>query len=166
MKLSELELVRQLLIESYQEYEEKFEQDRWERYMEELTASVDNEKIDRLYIAKYKDDIVGTMQLFRSAKEAYQVSDLEIDAPIIRFLAVHPRGRGEGTARKLLDKAICYAKKQNAQAVFLHSTELMSQAIKLYIKYGFVREPAKDYIKHGNVIQCYSIKLDKGKIKK
>ncbi|MEI3607731.1 GNAT family N-acetyltransferase [Pseudogracilibacillus sp. SE30717A] len=162
MKDSEREIVRELLMVSYGEYKESFTNERWGKYQEEIKASVDNERIDAIYVAIFQKEIVGTMQLFCSASEAYQLPGLEIDAPIIRFLAVRPNVRGLGVARKLLDQAISYAKNKHVNAIYLHTTKAMSGAIRLYEKYGFIRDDSKDYIKNGNQIQCYSFKMREG----
>ncbi|MBO1002760.1 GNAT family N-acetyltransferase [Pseudogracilibacillus auburnensis] len=151
----ERELVRQLIIESYRQYEHFFEKDRWENYLAELKASVDNEKIDKLLIATNRGNIVGTMQIFLSSDDAYDVPDIQINEPIIRFLAVHPNGRGLGIARKLIDAGIAYTKARKASAIYLHTTDVMEKAVSLYEKYGFVREETQDYVKSGTFIKCY-----------
>ncbi len=162
MKEFEQDAVTALLEISYGEYRGAFAKERWDRYSEEIKASLNNENIDVVFVAIFNKEIVGTMQLFRSADEAYQFPELEIDAPIIRFLAVKPTVRGVGVARKLLNRAISYAKDRCANAIYLHTTEAMSGAIRLYEKYGFTRENSKDYIKEGNLIQCYTFKISEG----
>lgn len=155
MEESELELVRQVLVESYVQYKEHFERDAWETYFLQVKASVENENIDKLYIAQYEDEIVGTMQLFRSSDEAYDLPELDIQAPIIRFLAVHPHGRGLGVAKKLIDKAVTYTEDIEAEGVYLHTSDVMERAIYLYEKYGFIREESQDFKNGSKQIMCY-----------
>jgi len=155
MKLNEREMVRKLLIESYIQYEKDFSEERWERYFTEVKYAVDNDNIDKLYVALLNDQIVGTVQLFPHSNIAYDDFDHSINAPIIRFLAVHPNGRGQGIGRLLLDKSISYAQKQRAEAIYLHTTNLMPQAVQLYVQYGFEREKIYDYDRENYSILCY-----------
>lgn len=159
MKKEEKEEVRQLLIDSYIQYKNSFEKERWETYFEEVKAAVDNEKIDKLMIAKSGDKVLGTMQLFQSSDVAYDVPELQIHHPIIRFLAVHPEGRGLGIARKLLDQSIEYTRNRKAKAISLHTTDIMEKAVRLYRRYGFERDETHDYDKNGVWIHCYTFHL-------
>jgi len=159
MKEQEKVAVRDVLLTSYQQYEQDFEKDRWRRYRSELNAAVEHSGTDRFIIAKVTSRIIGTMQLFPTATEAYSDSNLQIDHPIIRFLAVHPRTRGLGVAKNLLDQAVIYANSKQADAISLHTTEMMTAAVRLYETYGFKRNACYDYTKYGSTIQCYTLEL-------
>src|SRR5690625_8024619 len=102
MKREEKETVRNLLIESYIQYQDFVEQDRWEKYLEEVKTAVDNEQIDALLIAKSGDTILGTVQLLPSSDLAYDEATLHIVHTISHFRADHPDGRGVGSASKQL----------------------------------------------------------------
>lgn len=158
-KQTEKDTIRKLLMESYLQYEADFASERWERYYEELKTAVDNEYIDQLLVAKSKDTMLGTVQLFPNATVAYEEAPLIMNHPIIRFLAVHPDGRGLGIARKLLDYSTAYARSKDAAIISLHTTDIMKDAVKLYEKYGFQRNQAYDYIKSDVEIHCYSFQL-------
>lgn len=148
--------VRDVILTSYQQYEEVFAAERWQRYVKELKAAVDHKDTDIFIIAKVAEQIIGTMQLFCTAKEAYHEATLQIEHPIIRFLAVHPQARGLGVAKRLLDQAVVYAKHQKATAISLHTTEMMTDAVRLYENYGFQRNECYDYVKRGSNIQGYT----------
>lgn len=158
-KRTEKETIRKVLVDSYIQYKHEFESVRWERYFKELKTAVDNELIDLLLVAKSKETILGTVQLFPNGRAAYGDLELQLNHPIIRFLAVHPKGRGLGIAKKLLDCSIEYAKKREAALISLHTTEMMKDAVILYEKYGFKRNERYDYEKNGKVIHCYSFTL-------
>lgn len=158
-KRTEVETIRNLIVDSYIQYKDEFESERWERYFQELITAVDNEQIDSLLVAKSKNTILGTVQLFPNGTVAYGEPTLKMNHPIIRFLAVHPKGRGLGIAKKLLDCSIEYARKKEATHISLHTTDMMKDAVKLYRKYGFERHEAYDFDKEGKVIHCYSFTL-------
>src|SRR5690625_1715487 len=82
MNPEEKEVVRKLLIDSYRQYERQFTKERWKDYVVEITEAVDNEAIDKLFVATYDEEIVGTVQVFRTSEEAYHSSAMQIDAPI------------------------------------------------------------------------------------
>lgn len=151
--------IGQLLLESYQQYEQAFVRERWKKYEQELKGAAENKCIDKFFVAQYKGKLIGTIQLFRSSYEAYGLSHLDIHQPIIRFLAVHPNGRGLGIAKKLLETAINHSKSDGKKAIYLHTTDIMEQAIQLYKHYGFVRHPEKDFLKNKNPISCYKLDI-------
>lgn len=155
----EVPFIGQLLLESYKQYELAFEGERWKTYEQELRSAAENKYIDKFLVAQYKGQLIGTIQLFRSSYEAYGLSHLDIHQPIIRFLAVHPNGRGLGIAKKLLETVIIHARTDGMKSIYLHTTDIMEQAIQLYKHYGFVRYPKKDFLKNNNPIACYKLDL-------
>lgn len=164
MALSEKEIVRSLLIESYRQYEKEFSKERWEIYFSEVKQAVDYNGIDKIYVALLNEEIIGTVQLFPHSDIAYDDFDHKINGPIIRFLAVHPNGRGRGVGQRLLDQSILYAKEHQAHAIYLHTTNLMPEAVRLYVRYGFEREKTYDYSRESYAIHCYKYIIKKEKI--
>jgi len=66
------ESVRKLLVDSYQQYENGFDDPKfWEHYLEDIIASVDNTDVDRILVARDDKEILGTVQLFETAEKAY-----------------------------------------------------------------------------------------------
>lgn len=67
----------------------------------------------------------------------------------VREIAVLPEYQGRGIAKKLLNQALLFGKKQGAKRSFLMADELNTHAIKLYEKMGFTankEEAAHDMI--------------------
>ncbi|MFP3490614.1 GNAT family N-acetyltransferase, partial [Staphylococcus sp. SIMBA_130] len=81
-----------------QQYEAYFTPQGWKDYSERIVSSIDNPNVDKILVAKINQDILGSLQLFRSAEKAYEKPELQIQAPIIRLLGVHPSARGRGVA--------------------------------------------------------------------
>lgn len=159
MEEAERETVRRVLVESYQQFETVFDPGRWTDYLNELISSIDHPNIDKLLIAKQEDEVLGSLQLFPSAEKAYTNWDVQIDSPIIRFLGVHPHARGLGVGRELLKSAISHVETQRASSIFLHTTDTMQQAVKLYERFGFIRDPSKEFYKEDRLIKCYRFDL-------
>ena len=155
----DVEAVRQLLIESYQQYEHYFTPQAWEEYSHRIVSSIDNPNVDIILVAKHEQQVVGTLQLFRSGVQAYEIPELQILAPIIRLVAVHPDARGRGVGKTLLDTAIQHVKAVGESSIYLHTTDFMVHAVHLYKKLGFKREQSKDFSRGNMISKCYRLDL-------
>ncbi|MGE6575834.1 GNAT family N-acetyltransferase [Paenibacillus xylanexedens] len=130
-----------ILVASYAEYRETFEQnERWEAYLKDIRESVVNPYLTQLWIAKIDDQIVGTVQLFETARKAYPNFELPIDYPFIRLLGVDPKWRGHGIARELLQQCVESAKDMGKNTVYLYTGGQMVNAIRLYERFGFTED--------------------------
>ncbi len=59
-------------------------------------------------------------------------------------LCVDPRYRGHGLGERLIDAVIDLARKKSAEQLFLESNTVLTAAIALYRKKGFVETPLKE----------------------
>lgn len=160
IRVEEMDQVSQLIVESYSEYQESYEniQD-WLDYAESLRESVHNPFVDRILVAREGEEILGSLQLFTDSETAYNKPDLEIFSPIIRMLAVSPSARGKGIAQALLRESISYAREKGAMHIYLHSTDKMADAIRLYEWLGFKRDTSKEFNKLNFTVKCYRYDL-------
>lgn len=154
------ESVRRVLIESYQQYEHDYDNPQvWKDYLAEITGSIDNPRVDKILVAKKNQEVLGTLQLFRSSKQAYGRPELEIFSPIIRLLGVHPEARGLGVAQELLKASVNYTKEKGSKSLYLHSSDRMHRAIRLYEWFGFKRDQSKEFYNHDILVKCYRLDL-------
>ncbi|MDQ0268176.1 GNAT family N-acetyltransferase [Cytobacillus purgationiresistens] len=156
---SEKEVVRQILDESYSQYKCKFHQKRWQKYIEDIYHSIDHPTVDTILVAKRGDVLLGTVQLYSSSDSAYGMPELEINEAIIRFLAVVPSARSQGIAFKLLKAVQSIVENQKGSHMFLHTSDVMTDAIQLYHRFGFVRDRTKEYYKENDLIKCFRYDL-------
>ncbi|KYG36398.1 GNAT family N-acetyltransferase [Priestia endophytica] len=164
-KLSELEKeeTRALLIASYKQYEKDYEDKSvWEEYKANISSSLEKQEVEQILVAKQGKEIVGTLQLFCNGKTAYNKLELEIFDPIVRLLAVHPKARGRGVAKALLKESLLYAKTKGARCLYLHSGEMMKEAISLYERLGFKRDYSKEFSNQDILVKCCRYDLYKG----
>lgn len=156
IQIEEFEQVSQLLVESYSQYQESYGNiENWLEYAESLRDSVHNPFVDRILVAKDGEEILGSLQLFTNSETAYNLPDLAIFSPIIRMLGVSSAARGKGVAQALLRESISYAQQKGANHIYLHSTDLMADAIRLYEWLGFKRDTSKEFNKQNFVVKCY-----------
>ncbi|MEO2205424.1 GNAT family N-acetyltransferase [Paenibacillus pabuli] len=145
-----------ILIASYAEYKDTFQdQQRWVAYVKDIEESLDNPYLTQLWVAKVDDQIVGTVQLFETAHNAYPNFELPIDYPFIRLLGVDPAWRGHGIARELLRQCVASAKDMGKNTVYLFTGGQMTNAIRLYERFGFVEDEEFSTRSSGGNAICY-----------
>ena len=153
-------IVGDLLVESYSQYQYIYEERKdWLEYAKDLVSSVNNPLVDRFLIAREGEEILGTLQLFTNSETAYNDLNLEILSPIIRMLAVSPAARGKGVAQALLKECINYARENGAEHIYLHSTDKMAAAIRLYEWLGFKRDRTKEFYKFNLLVKCFRLDI-------
>jgi GNAT superfamily N-acetyltransferase len=83
--------------------------------------------------------------------------------PEIRLLAVAPAARGQGIGAALVRECLRRARQVGAKTITLHTTEIMSVAMQMYERLGFVRVPELDFHPVPEVtIKGYRYRLDVG----
>lgn len=158
----EFEETTNVLMNSYLQYETTFgSKEGFEEYIKNIKKSLYNEHIDRVFIAKDETDghISGTLQLFLNSTKAYQIEGFDVERPFIRLLAVSPTERNRGIARALLDGTIDYLKRNGYREVYLHTSEIMEAAVRLYERYGFERFTDFDFNKENRLVTCYRYQI-------
>ena len=156
------DIVRKLLIDSYSQYEEVFRSpEAWSNYVQNIKDSLDNPNVEQILIAKHGPDIVGSIQLFESGEKAYQRSELDIQHPVVRLLAVHPNARGLGVAQAFLRESMDIAAASGAKYLYLHTGDIMEAARALYEWLGFERDEANEFRNGDSLVRCYFFDLRK-----
>ncbi|WP_447402490.1 GNAT family N-acetyltransferase [Lysinibacillus sp. fkY74-1] len=151
---------RKVLVESYGQYEKDYKDpEQWASYLNDIRASVGNPNAQTILIARRGDEILGGLQLFTDAERAYGLPELNIQSTIVRLLGVHPKGRGQGVAKKLLHESFAFARKRQDQALYLHSGDIMQAAINLYLSLGFVRDESKEFYKGDILVKSFRYDL-------
>ncbi|WFU76085.1 GNAT family N-acetyltransferase [Bradyrhizobium sp. CB2312] len=59
--------------------------------------------------------------------------------PVIRMLVVDPLARGKGVGRQLTEECLRRAERDQAQVIALHTTPIMTVALSMYLRMGFVK---------------------------
>lgn len=95
-----------------------------------------------LYVAVYKDKIIGSMILRHKPEPAYLpvkwTMDLEYEEVLVIYtFVVHPDYLGQGVGRELLEYASIVGRQSNIKALRLDVNTDNLPAIRLYEKCGF-----------------------------
>ena len=81
-----------------------------------------------IFLAKYENEIIGTVSLYRTSNAAYELAKL----------AVTESYKGQHIGKKLMQKAIDLCREVGAKRIFLYTNSKLIPANKLYTKMGFV----------------------------
>ncbi|GHO87580.1 GNAT family N-acetyltransferase [Dictyobacter formicarum] len=114
-------------------------------YQRNLIATVDGEGNGERLVAEQNGSIVGSVMLFPPATNPYANALICASYPEVRFLAVLPQMRGQGIGTALMKERERHAQEAGAQAIGLHTAEVMQTAIRMYERLGFVRTPETDF---------------------
>lgn len=158
-KVTDHQAIVSLILKSYEQYKHVFETNRWKKYQKELTNSVNNPAIAQLLVAKLNNKIIGTIFLYKNGYDAYENEVVNLPHPVFRFLAVHPDARGYKIAQRLIHSSIETLRKSEESFLYLHTSPLMENALKLYNFLGFLHDRKYDYEKNGEPILSYRLSL-------
>lgn len=155
----EREHIAKVMLEAYRQYAFDMPRERWEEYRENIRRSVYGNGPYARLVAELNGEIVGSVQLFLNSEAAYGRSDLSIHSPIIRLLAVSPYARRRGIAKRLIREAARRSLELGAQTLYLHTSDMMAAAVKLYESLGFERAYEADTINGETLVKSYKIQL-------
>lgn len=90
------------------------------------------------WVALRGDRVVGTVSAIRREDGVY-----------VRSTAVAPDGRGRGVARELMGQVELFARSAGATRIYLSTTPMLFDAIRLYESLGFRRTGEPPHDLHG-----------------
>lgn len=161
-KVGELEVIRELRLQAYQEHAPKIPKEHWlalkKSVLSDESIELDVERI----VIELNDEIVGSIVLFPAKMEVYKgLIEGEQEYPELRMLAVAPQARGKGVAKALVNECLRRTKEKGYAAMGLHTSDFMGDAVKLYEGLGFERIPHKDFVPldDGIVVKAFQFKI-------
>ena len=115
-----------------------------EAYLRELVDGVRSRwEEGECYVAVTAERIVGAVAFYADvALEGW--SNLPAGWAGFRALVVHPEARGAGVGRALVERCLARARETGASVLGIHSADVLSDAVRLYERLGFVRCPEYD----------------------
>jgi len=94
-------------------------------------------KTGEIIVAEDEGQIVGGVAYFGPHQPKADYFD--VSWPIIRMLVVKPAARGKGLGRHLTEECIKRARRDNSPIIALHTTPIMTVALPLYLRMGFMK---------------------------
>lgn len=112
-------------------------------YLAELQDVRARFDVAETFVADHDGRIVGSIAFYRDvALEGW--SNLPSGWAGFRALAVDPTTRGAGLGRRLVETCVERAREVEAPALGIHTIALLTDAVRLYERLGFVRCPEFD----------------------
>jgi GNAT superfamily N-acetyltransferase len=142
---NERRIIRNITLAAYAQYQAVMPPRFWTRYHQHLIATLDGEGNDERIVAEQHGSIVGSVLLYPPAADYYASATISTSYPEVRFLAVLPQMRGQGIGTALMKECERRAREAGAQAIGLHTMEVMRDAICMYEHLGYVRTPETDF---------------------
>jgi GNAT superfamily N-acetyltransferase len=120
-----------------------------EKFMDNPTTYV-LDKGGFIYLAKYNDEVVGTVSLYKLADNKYELAKL----------AVTEKYKGLKLGRQLMQFAIDKCKEIDASKIILYTTKRLEAAYNLYLQLGFVEihEENQKYIESDTKMELDLVK--------
>lgn len=158
----ELPYIREQRVVSYEEHAKSIPEDHWIALKHAISSKADIQPGVERIVVEIDGEIVGSVVLFPAKSNAYEGFVDELDYPEIRMLAVAPTARGKGVASALVTECIHRAKAQGFHAIGLHTGEFMKNAMRLYERLGFERQPQFDFepANDGIIVKAYRLTFE------
>ncbi len=137
----EFEATGEIVLKAYRNLLGASLDEGYARYIGDISARVD---VSLVLVLKKNDKVVGTVT-FVDDSSSPMAEGLQDGEGLIRILAVDPAEQQSGYGRMLMMEVIRLARERGLEALFLHSTQEMVQAHRLYQSLGFLRTPNRDY---------------------
>jgi ribosomal protein S18 acetylase RimI-like enzyme len=138
-------IIRDITVAAYAQYQAAMPPRFWTRYQHNLIATLDGEGNFERIVAEQNGSIVGSVLLYPRAADSYASAAISTSYPEVRFLAVLPQMREQGIGTALMKECERRAREAGAQAIGLHTMEVMRDAIRMYERLGYVRTPETDF---------------------
>jgi len=135
--------IRDLTLASYAEYAAALGP-LWPMYRANITATLDPVRDAAQIVAERDSALVGAVLLYPSGA-ALPGRGEAARWPEIRLLAVPLAERGRGVGEALVRECARRSQAAGAEALTLHTTDMMRAAMRLYERLGFARDPALDF---------------------
>ena len=160
--VDDADAVRELTLKAYGQYSDRMTPSAWTALLEAIRVALSTGGPAQQIVAERAGSMVGSVMLFPPYAEAYSASAPRAQWPEIRLLAVTPEARGLGVGKLLVNACIQRARAMGAQAIGLHTSSSMREAIRLYENLGFERDPTHDIrVEGAEHIDAYKLSVSR-----
>lgn len=154
--------IRAMTLAAYEQYEHLMSPAHWQEYHELLLAKLASDDAPFI-VAELNGAIVGSVRLVPPIPADAPDQQPGDEWPEVSILAVSPAARGRGIASALLEECIRRARASGATTLGIHTEEVMSVALNLYQRRGFVRAPETDFYPDPDThVMGFRLDLDEG----
>ena len=109
----------------------------WPAMLAGLSKTSDLSATGEVVVAEFQNRVAGAVAYFGPISRKAPFFDQRW--PVIRMLVVDPAFRGKGLGRALSRECIARAKRDGSPIIALHTSPIMTVALPMYLKMGFVK---------------------------
>ena len=156
----DLGAIREVTLAAYQEYAAEIPA-LWETYRQNILATLAHSAPAAQIVAEWAGALAGAVLLYPAGSDMLIPGGAPVKRrwPEVRLLAVAPTARGRGVGAALMQECVRRARASGADALSLHTTDMMRVAVHLYERMGFVRASELDFHPPGLTIKGYRLGL-------
>ena len=132
---ADAESLNRVAVAAYGQYRDQF--DNWPAMLDWLSKASSLSATGEMIVAEVDDSIAGSVAYFGPGTQRDKFFDPGWS--IIRMLVVDPRFRGRGLGRALSTECVARARRDAADVIALHTSPIMTVALPMYLKMGFVK---------------------------
>ncbi|MCP3384157.1 GNAT family N-acetyltransferase [Bradyrhizobium sp. CCGUVB4N] len=128
------EAIIRVALAAFAEFEQHYSD--WPLFNTHVAKMPTLARTGEIILAEHDGQIVGAVAYVgpKAPKPAF----FEPAWPIIRMLVVDPAARGKGIGRRLTEECLRRAERDQASVIALHTTPIMTVALPMYQRMGFV----------------------------
>lgn len=115
-----------------------YDADRWDSLLSAISKMSGLSAQGTLIVAADRDDLLGAVCYIAPGHSGDGAFPRSWAA--IRMLVVKPESRGRGIGRRLTEECIARARRDRATCVGLHTSRIMTVALPMYLRMGFVED--------------------------
>ena len=136
------EAIIRVALAAFAEFEQHYSD--WPLFNTNVAKMPTLARIGEIILAEDDGQIVGAVAYV--GPKAPKPSFFEPAWPIIRMLVVAPSVRGKGIGRQLTEECLRRAERDQSGVIALHTTPIMTVALPMYLRMGFVWVREAPYI--------------------
>ena len=132
---ADAENLNRLAVSAFEQFRHLYED--WPAMLAGLSKTSALSASGEIIVAELQRKFAGAVAYF--GPDSQKAAFFDQRWPIIRMLVVDPAFRGKGIGQALSDACIARARRDGAPVIALHTSPIMSVALPMYLKMGFVK---------------------------
>jgi GNAT superfamily N-acetyltransferase len=132
---SDAEDVNRIAVSAFSQFCDQYRD--WPAMLAGLSKTSDLSATGEVIVAEFQDRLAGAVAYF--GPDSQKAPFFDQRWPVIRMLVVDPAFRGKGLGRGLSKECIARAKRDGSPIIALHTSPIMTVALPMYLKMGFVK---------------------------
>jgi GNAT superfamily N-acetyltransferase len=132
---SDAEGVNRIAVSAFTQFCDQYQD--WPAMLAGLSKTSDLSATGEVIVAEFQNRLAGAVAYF--GPDSQKAPFFDQRSPVIRMLVVDPAFRGKGLGRALSKECIARAKRDGSPIIALHTSPIMTVALPMYLKMGFVK---------------------------